>query len=476
MTTAALEGSSQVPKATGPSLPDAARIATALALAASGIIHLAYAPVHLDEAFDHGMFFLAAGWLQLGLAVGLAFRIRPERAWWAVTAIVSLAIVAVWVISRTVGVPGSDREGVGFPDVTATVLEIVAAGVATALLLGRVPDRRLPERPLVGMAGVGTVTSVVLVSLAVSPTFAGDHGPGATGHSHGGAADAEEAMTGHGHGSEASSDQGWAQTRMDALAGYASPEQVADFKRIEGDYLAGQIRDRSDLLRDLPEAEREERIDAYVAWVVDNTIALLEGAQANSGEGGDEGMHTHGPVEWQPITDTEDLLVLQDQLEASGQVIEQFPTVADAEAGGYRQISPYVPGIGAHWINGDFDDSFDPARPEMILYNGTDPTSEVVGLSYAAIGPEAPEGFVGPNDGWHSHPGLCMLGGLVVGIDGTPEELCESIGGEIATSLADLWMMHLWQVPGWESPWGLFSAENPQINVATSDIGRTLIP
>ena len=32
--------------------------------------------------------------------------------------------------------------------------------------------------------------------------------------------------------------------------------------------------------------------------------------------------------------------------------------------------------------------------------------------------------------------------------------------------------MHLWQVPGWESAWGLFSGESPQINVATTDVGR----
>ena len=32
-----------------------------------------------------------------------------------------------------------------------------------------------------------------------------------------------------------------------------------------------------------------------------------------------------------------------------------------------------------------------------------------------------------------------------------------------------MWMGHLWQVPGWESPWGLFSGENPVINLATTD-------
>jgi hypothetical protein len=111
----------------------------------------------------------------------------------------------------------------------------------------------------------------------------------------------------------------------------------------------------------------------------------------------------------------------------------------------------------------------------MLLYNGTNPTSRIVGLSYASIGDAPPEGFVGPNDVWHVHPGLCMLGGLVVGIDGTPEDLCTSIGGNINTQLGDMWMMHLWQVPGFESGWGLFSAENDKINVATSDIGRQII-
>jgi hypothetical protein len=66
-----------------------------------------------------------------------------------------------------------------------------------------------------------------------------------------------------------------------------------------------------------------------------------------------------------------------------------------------------------------------------------------------------------------------VLGGLVVGPDHTPEELCRSIGAEKGRQFgSSLWMAHLWQVPGWESPWGLFSGENPVVNLATSDIGR----
>lgn len=481
MATTAVDGASERPMPTGTRLPDAVRFAAAVASIGAGVIHFAYAPVHLDEAFDHGMFFLVAGWLQVGLAAAVAFRLGPQRRWLAATALVNLAIVATWVISRTVGVPGSEREEVAFTDVTATGLELVVVAAAVALLLGRVPDRALAPRPTLSMAGVGVLASVALVSVAVSPSFAGDHAPGEGGHSHGDTG-GEGAMADRGHGASGlASGEDWAQARVDALTGYSPPDLVDEFSRRSGELLAQEIRDRSELLAGLPEAEREERIDAYVAWAVENTIALLDEAQSHTGgtsdhgDGADGGMHTHGAVEWQPVTDPGDLVALQDQLGVSGEVIERFPTVADAEVGGYSQISPYVPGIGAHWINGDFDEAFDPGRPEMLLYNGTDPSSEIVGLSYAATGPAPPEGFVGPNDQWHSHPGLCLLGGLVVGIDGTPDELCASIGGDIAAGLGDLWMMHLWQVPGWESSWGLFSAENPQINVATSDLGRSLI-
>jgi len=33
-----------------------------------------------------------------------------------------------------------------------------------------------------------------------------------------------------------------------------------------------------------------------------------------------------------------------------------------------------------------------------------------------------------------------------------------------------MWMGHLWQIEGWESPWGLFSGENPLLNLANADL------
>jgi hypothetical protein len=98
----------------------------------------------------------------------------------------------------------------------------------------------------------------------------------------------------------------------------------------------------------------------------------------------------------------------------------------------------------------------------------------LVGLSYAVTGEDPPQGFTGPNDVWHVHPSLCILGGFVVGPDQTPQEMCDSIGGSKGRTFGEsMWMAHLWQVPGWESSWGLFSGENPALNLATSDVGRT---
>jgi hypothetical protein len=66
---------------------------------------------------------------------------------------------------------------------------------------------------------------------------------------------------------------------------------------------------------------------------------------------------------------------------------------------------------------------------------------------------------------------LCIVGVLVVGPDSTPDDLCASIGGEKGMPFEKpMWMGHLWQVPGWESPWGLFSGENPVVNLATADL------
>ncbi len=450
----------------------------ALAMLGAAIIHFAFAPDHLSEQTSHGVFFLVAGWAQLLGAAALGFGWRPQRAWLFGTAAFNAGVAGLWLLSRTAGLPGEEPEAVGFPDSLATGLEVFAAVAALALALGWVtlPAER---RPRFGLTAVPMVALVAVVSASVIPALGGGHAHGEGGHDeHGHGTGEGETAAGHdGHGHDGAAAEGtddFATRRIAALTGYLPQSELDRVRQINRDYLAAQIRTRSRLLAGLPEAEREARIDAFTEWTVNNALESENGAVAE--EGDQPTMHSHGPSVWQDLGNSADVLKLQGELQQGGTVIAAMPTAADAVAAGYFQVTPYVPGIGAHYLNVGrlMDGTFKPGEPEMLLYNGNQPTSVLVGLSYAVIGDDPPAGFTGPNDVWHVHPSLCILGGLVVGPDHTPQELCDSIGAEKGRAFGnDMWMAHLWQVPGWESPWGLFSGENPALNLATSDVGRS---
>jgi len=72
---------------------------------------------------------------------------------------------------------------------------------------------------------------------------------------------------------------------------------------------------------------------------------------------------------------------------------------SDAIAAG-ATASPYVPGVGAAFAVSSPGSTFDAARPDTYLYDGTDPTSRLVGLEWNVTGSSAPDGFPGDNDVW----------------------------------------------------------------------------
>ena len=82
---------------------------------------------------------------------------------------------------------------------------------------------------------------------------------------------------------------------------------------------------------------------------------------------------------------------------AAGQaaaVAVQYPTVAAAEAAGYAQSTPFVPCIGAHYTNIGLVPGFDPSKPSELLFDGTKPDSQIIGLSYLVLHPGgAPDGL-----------------------------------------------------------------------------------
>ncbi|MGI8729012.1 MAG: hypothetical protein ACR2LK_03320 [Solirubrobacteraceae bacterium] len=114
-------------------------LAAALSVAA-GSVHLAYAASHFEEWWGYGVFFLAAGNLQILFGVLLVW--RPHR-WLPLAGVVgNLAIVTVYVISRTSGVPLGPHarvvEHAGTLDWVTTAAQVAIIVALLAMLDGRV--------------------------------------------------------------------------------------------------------------------------------------------------------------------------------------------------------------------------------------------------------------------------------------------------------------------------------------------------
>jgi hypothetical protein len=94
----------------GPVLADHARSAAALCCVA-GFVHLAVAPEHFEEWAPAGFFFIAVAagqlWLAQALWRGLHARLVPAAV------LVTSGLVALYVASRTIGLPFHSDEAVG---------------------------------------------------------------------------------------------------------------------------------------------------------------------------------------------------------------------------------------------------------------------------------------------------------------------------------------------------------------------------
>jgi len=175
--------------------------------------------------------------------------------------------------------------------------------------------------------------------------------------------------------------------------------------------------------------------------------------------------------------DPETQAALDVQIEMSKQVAAMYPTVADAEAAGYRRAGPYSPGLGAHYIkygpremNADgVVDGEDALHPLAIIYDGTEPGSEVAGFMYYSMSPTEPQGFVGQNDVWHYHERICLkvANGQIDAPFGADMEAtdtqCAAAGGSVIP--VTQWMAHVWPVPGYDGvDGGVFAEVNPALD------------
>ena len=384
----------------------------ALSLGA-GVIHFAHAGEHFDLTWYHGAFFAVVAWLQLSWAAAVI--VRPTRNLLLLGVLGNLVVIGTWIVSRTAGMPfGPEKnvaEDIALSDALSTGFEVAIVLVALAVLL-RPALAQQSLRPALGLGGFGIAgTAVAIVStIALTPSFAAEH-------SHGGA-DADAAATAGAH----------------------------DHAAMQG---AEHVEGHTDVM-----------------IMADGTSACEKAGVSSEGNSG----HGHrGPVDGTPLTAAE-RVEFRKQVEQSEIPVQKYATVKDAEAGGWHRITPYVPCIAAHYLKQTaLMNPFDPTEPEILLYDGTEPDSRIVGLSYLQFSDGPPEGFVGDHDPWHVHESLCIGAGGVLGDTSTTDEDCAARGGR-NIELGNLYMTHMWNVAGWDSKWGLFSSEHPDLGGSIGDI------
>lgn len=142
--------------------------AAALSFSAA-LIHFSVAPAHFREYWGFGVFFVVVAALQLGWAE-LARRYGPDARPLLVGLVGNLAVAALWLASRTVGLPvgpeAGQAEGLGLHDVLATLDELGIAALCALLLTSR-GRRAAPEWV--------AIPALALAAISFVGAFLGSH-------------------------------------------------------------------------------------------------------------------------------------------------------------------------------------------------------------------------------------------------------------------------------------------------------------
>jgi hypothetical protein len=168
------------------------RMLLALLSLAAAAIHVAVMGEHFAEFFAYGVFFAVVAWLQAAWAV--AILVAPSRPLLWGAAVGNVVIVAVWVVSRTTGLPIGPEPGVpepaAFLDVFSTILELVLVAGAAVLLVQRGQGVLVAGRAAAAVVvGVGLLLGVV-TTIGIAQESGGGGQGGAT---------EEEGGAEHGH-------------------------------------------------------------------------------------------------------------------------------------------------------------------------------------------------------------------------------------------------------------------------------------
>jgi hypothetical protein len=475
-----------------PPLPTGAALVLASLCAGAGIIHLVMAPIHASSSAVEAAAIALAGWVQLGLAVHLL--VKPTRPALVATVAANVVFLLAWAVSRTVGLPVGAHPGaesVGAVDLICAVIEGAAVILAGVALVRPRAVARIPREGWALLAGIPVLTLLGVTLVVVSPSTA-QHQHAETAATAAPVAArcdqtfnprsywTEAARAGlnaeattaagpagddHGHGDDHGAAAAPPTTTMpDPLQGRGSPklDEIVSKLSSESEVDAAKV---VVALADLTDQE----YDGFLYQLRKANAGHAAGHGASGDDTGGHGGHM-GPSPWIPMTDAAQCDGLTRELGVARETALRYPTAADATAAGWQRITPYVPGIAAHYMNFSLvDGRFEVDKPEMILYDGNGTDAHVVGLSYYIVqkgDAEPTQGFTGDNDHSHRHIGLCIRDGVVIADSTSTPEQCEAQGGKKAgSSGVGGWMSHAWVVPGCESPWGMFSGASPVLDL-----------
>jgi hypothetical protein len=375
------------------------RGAVAIMTLSAAAIHFAMAPDHFGEYWLFGAFFVASGWVQIGLAAAVVAR-PGRRLYWFGLAVQSL-IVALWIVTRTSGLPVGpehwEAEAVAAVDSICSGFEVATALGFAVLLVTRVRTRQLAREYGAAFVGGVLVVALGLTAFALTPT---------------------------GLGAESSGDtHGMAGMSMGAGQHPDHPEVAAAVK-------TGGAMDMEGMSVPTLGPGSGVLAGAAVPGCLMKHMKMVGHAV---------GACTDAPLTSSQVAAASSLVV------RTRAALVKFPTLTSAYAAGYKDAN--VSGALIHVTNYAYltdDKVLDPDAIESLVYfKAPSGDSLLLGAMYVADGDKPGPLVGGALTSWHSHTNLCVDPRAGTALNKRPDGTCAP-GSSVGPTGQ---MLHVWAVP-----------------------------
>ena len=368
---------------------------------ATAVTHFAVAGTHFQQYWAFGVFMLVAAWLQLLWAIAVIA--RPSRLLILSGAILDAGVVAVYIVTRTVGdVIGPTphtAEQVGFGDLLCTIGEAIVIAGCVWLLLAKTERRVSRHRLVMASATTGAVTAVLLsVSLVAG-------GP-------------EMVMN----------------MSASPAAGATSPTQASG-----GHAAAVNLSTTS---------------PAGAITMPEPNMQMAPGMK----------MASASACAATPSKQQQEAAV--NLVNTSWQGASRYRSLAAAKAAGYRPVTPAGRAV-VHYINPSYylatimgGPALNTAEPQSLVYANTPKGAVLAAAMYITTPHGATPQPGGCLTQWHLHTNLCLKRGL--GVVGVAHPTCPAGSTNRPTPP----MMHIWFVPIPGGPTAIDASDQQVVHAA----------